>query len=168
MRSRVANGLIVALTLSTGAAVAISQPSGAASGASAGGTARNTGPPVPRTGRAHTGFVIRFSSHAKLGRHRGFALAYDLDVSEHGSHPTVGCEGSFNDSIDRGSRGQHLAFRESPGPDATGWCPGRFRGKVRLVATYPCRLKPSLLDCNPRTKALVGRVSWLVLRPRKR
>ena len=118
----------------------------------------------PQIGTRQTTFVIRFTSRVRLGRHRGFALQYILDAFERNRRRTVGCEAGFDDFIQRGSRGQHLAFRESPASETIGWCLGRYRGRISLVATYPCRLKPSELACNPRTNAVAGSVTWLVRR----
>jgi hypothetical protein len=117
----------------------------------------------PQSGDAHTTFEIRFTSRVKLGRHRGYALEYDLDAFEGNQHPTVGCEGSFGDAIRHGSAGKRLMFRERPATTA-GWCPSRYRGTIRLVATYSCGPSSSSFLCNPRTKALVGRLGWRVRR----
>lgn len=115
----------------------------------------------PRSGGAHAAFAIRFTSHARLGRHHGFALTYELDTFEGNRHPTVGCEGSFGDAIRRGQAGQRLEFRERPTTPG-GWCPARYRATIRLVATYPCAGRPDELLCNPRAKELIGRVTWTV------
>jgi hypothetical protein len=164
MNWRIVAAVVVTLTQSAPIASALMQPSVADRGTQIDRNALAATPTVsPPSGTAHTTFVIRFTSGAKLGRHRGFALEYDLDTFEGNRHPTVGCEGSFGDVIHRGSSGEHLVFRERPATQA-GWCPSRYRGTIRLIATYPCRSRPSRFTCNPQTKALVGQVSWRVRR----
>jgi hypothetical protein len=149
----------------TTAVGAIHDAAGEAGKGRRGAVARATPEVSPSTGRAPTTFVIRFRSRARLGRHRSFALRYDLDVFEGNRHPVVGCVGSFSDVIRHGEPGERLSFREAPGPLApAGWCPAGYRGTIRLVETHPCRTRPAVFECRPRTRAVVGRVSWRVRR----
>lgn len=126
----------------------------------------------PPSGSVHTTFVIRFSSHVRLGLHRGVMTEYDLDAFEGNRHPPVGCLGGFGDAIRRGGRGQWIEFREGPHlPDglySSSWCPARYRAKIRLVETHVCRSHETQ-PCRPapgKVSVVVGRISWMVRRPK--
>ncbi len=120
---------------------------------------------VPSRGRIRTVFVVKFTSHARLGRRPTGFYEYDRDVSESGRNPAPGCEGGLGDAITRGQPGEKLRFVERPSSiGGLGiWCVGRYRATITLMEQGPC-MPSSGLPCRPLfiRKVIVGRTRWTV------
>jgi hypothetical protein len=91
----------------------------------------------PHGGGRHTTFVLTLTVADDLGAHGVVQTDYAIDASNGGGNA---CRSVFGANLIAGRRGQRLSLKL--GPEARGWCRGRYHGVV-LLERGPYCPKPS-------------------------